>query len=85
MDTLSHLPNVDGVICMGSVLAIELSASDKGYTSSTSTSVITKLRQLNIFARPLGNVVYIMAPFVSGSEGRDRWVAQKVLEVIRES
>ncbi|KAJ3105713.1 hypothetical protein HDU97_007690 [Phlyctochytrium planicorne] len=59
---LSHLPSVDGVISMGTVLAIELKAVQKGYAStSVSASLCQRIREEHsIFARPLGNVVYVM-------------------------
>ncbi|ORX57484.1 PLP-dependent transferase [Hesseltinella vesiculosa] len=68
---LSHLPNVESVMSLGSVLAVSLKDDQtKGYGSGVSASVIQKLRQgrfldntgvnVNLFARPLGNVVYLM-------------------------
>lgn len=45
----------------GTVLAATISASDGGgYASTGSAAIITTLRQAGIFARPLGNVVYLM-------------------------
>ncbi|KAI9288957.1 pyridoxal phosphate-dependent transferase [Umbelopsis sp. AD052] len=69
VDFLSHLPNVQGVNAIGSVLAVELKdAEGKGYTSAASANIVAKMRNhqfehtnINMFARPLGNVVYVMA------------------------
>jgi len=51
---------------LGTVLAIKLKG-ETGYAASlTSKPIIEKLRQNGIYARPLGNVVYIMvSPFTS--------------------
>ncbi|ORZ20477.1 pyridoxal phosphate-dependent transferase [Absidia repens] len=59
---LSHLPNVDSVMTLG-------------YSSAVSASVIQQLRHgdyvnasgtsVNLFARPLGNVIYLMTSQVS--------------------
>lgn len=48
-------------VVAGSVLAAELAASDGGgYASGEAKSVVMHLRKQGIFARPLGNVVYLM-------------------------
>lgn len=45
----------------GTVLAVELKTSGVAGYSATEAAKITKaLRQKHIFARPLGNVVYLM-------------------------
>ena len=45
----------------GTVLAAELAASDGGgYASGEAKAVVMQLRQQGVFARPLGNVVYLM-------------------------
>ncbi|KAK9729788.1 hypothetical protein K7432_000031 [Basidiobolus ranarum] len=70
---ISHLPNVQGVVSLGTVLAIELKdAEGAGYTSNVSKEFIQHIRNLDnnmqIFARPLGNVVYIMGSIVTTPE-----------------
>ncbi|KAI8336603.1 pyridoxal phosphate-dependent transferase [Chlamydoabsidia padenii] len=73
---LSHLTNVDSVMTLGSVLAVNLKDDQtKGYGSAVSASVIQKLRHgdyanasgtsINLFARPLGNVIYLMTSQVT--------------------
>ncbi|KAI8074706.1 adenosylmethionine-8-amino-7-oxononanoate transaminase [Gongronella butleri] len=68
---LSHLPNVDSVMTLGSVLAVTLKDDQtSGYGSTVSASIIQQLRHgqfldnagvnVNLFARPLGNVIYLM-------------------------
>uniref|UniRef100_A0A0E0LSU0 Bifunctional dethiobiotin synthetase/7,8-diamino-pelargonic acid aminotransferase, mitochondrial n=1 Tax=Oryza punctata TaxID=4537 RepID=A0A0E0LSU0_ORYPU len=60
---LSLLPNVKRVVSLGTLCAIELKAegSDAGYASLYASSLIRQLREEdNIYARPLGNVIYLM-------------------------
>jgi dethiobiotin synthetase/adenosylmethionine--8-amino-7-oxononanoate aminotransferase len=60
---LSSLPNVKRVVSLGTLCAIELKAegSDAGYASLYASSLIRQLREEdNIYARPLGNVIYLM-------------------------
>lgn len=67
--TLSHHPRLSHVICLGSVFAIGLKASDAGYSSLVATQFLEKLRSgdddASVLARPLGNVVYFMASQVT--------------------
>ena len=76
---LSHHDRIDGVVCLGSVLAITLkvSAEDAGYNSMAAARVLQKLRQGTedlggVMARPLGNVMYFMASQVTTRETADR-------------
>ena len=47
--------------CAGTVLAATIAARDGGgYGSQGTAQIIHRLREAGIFARPLGNVVYIM-------------------------
>lgn len=63
---ISNLPNVDGVIALGTVLAITLKdAAGGGYTSSAAEGVKQKLLAdadggNKIHSRVLGNVIYFM-------------------------
>lgn len=74
--TLSLLPGVKGVMSLGSVLSVELgntsfavapsssstssSKNARYYNSSASSVVVSLLKQNGVYARPLGNVVYLM-------------------------
>lgn len=76
IDNVSRHDKVEGVMAMGTVLAIYLKAGDSGYQSTASTGLLSFLRHsseassnvspvaggvdFNILARPLGNVVYVM-------------------------
>ncbi|RUS35390.1 pyridoxal phosphate-dependent transferase [Jimgerdemannia flammicorona] len=73
VDYISYLPNVEGVVPIGSVLAIELKDdTGSGYASTAPQYIVSRLRRdtfgatdLNVFARPLGNVVYLMTSQVT--------------------
>eukprot|EP00963_Diacronema_lutheri_P011885 scaffold1501_cov352-Pavlova_lutheri.AAC.28 len=54
-------PKVRRVLPLGTVFAVEMNARDAGYGSTASASIVKSLRSQGIFARPLGNVVYLMA------------------------
>ncbi|KAG1470417.1 hypothetical protein G6F56_002700 [Rhizopus delemar] len=85
INQLSNFSNVESVMTLGSVLAVELKEDDqsKGYSSLSSKSIVEDLRfgafdngldgtektGVNLFARPLGNVVYLMASQITTSEG----------------
>ncbi|KAJ3158472.1 hypothetical protein HK101_001311 [Irineochytrium annulatum] len=62
VDALSRLPNVSGVVCLGTVLAVELTTATRGYTAAKlSSSIAARLRDNHgVFMRPLGNVLYAM-------------------------
>ncbi|KAF9432455.1 hypothetical protein BGZ76_010784, partial [Entomortierella beljakovae] len=76
VDRISNLDIVEGVVPLGSVLAIQMRETDgpSGYASLVSQQVQRKLREKNsddevaIFGRPLGNVVYMIASQVSSRE-----------------
>lgn len=63
VEELSCLRGVTRVVALGTVLAVELEASpsSSGYASMAATHVVHKLRDEGVQARPLGNVVYLMA------------------------
>ncbi|GAA6003077.1 uncharacterized protein JCM10292_000328 [Rhodotorula paludigena] len=83
VQSISSHPAVEGVMALGSVLAIHLRANDgSGYQSTASESVLRHLRfgaphdtavgpsgaAFNIHARPLGNVIYFMSSLNSEAE-----------------
>ena len=79
VDQISNLEIVEGVVPLGSVLAIVMKtgADATGYASQMSQEVQRKMRDLRdeadetevaIFGRPLGNVVYMIASQVSTRE-----------------
>lgn len=78
---VSHLPLVQSVMTLGTVLVIHLHSTSTGYTSTASLSILESLRNdisigdnsslgtgFNIHARPLGNIIYFMASLNSPPE-----------------
>ena len=58
---LSCHPAVQRAMVLGTVVALELRADGtSGYASNAAQRVTAALRQAGVFARPLGNVVYLM-------------------------
>ena len=54
--------SADGMLPVGTVLAVEVRDEDgtQGYTSGAAKEIAKRLRPHNIYARPLGDVVYLM-------------------------
>lgn len=66
---ISHLPRVKGIFSLGTVVSVQLKSSASGYESNIALTVTEDLLQRGIYARPLGDVVYIMVtPFTSKSK-----------------
>jgi adenosylmethionine-8-amino-7-oxononanoate aminotransferase len=61
---LSAHPQVADVRCIGTVAAIELSVPDAGYLSSLRPRLYKYFLSRGVLLRPLGNVVYILPPYV---------------------
>ena len=59
----SH-PSVNDVRSTGTILAIELKASDAGYTSKIKDKIYDHFLNKGILLRPLGNVIYMIPPYV---------------------
>lgn len=59
---LSHHDAVERVVALGTVLAVELKVApgEGGYSSNVARSVTNEMRGHGVYARPLGNVVYLM-------------------------
>ncbi|KAJ3318200.1 hypothetical protein HDU76_000901 [Blyttiomyces sp. JEL0837] len=62
VNQISSLESVDGVVCLGTVFAVELAASSKGYNAiGLSRRIAQKLRTNHqVFVRPLGNIIYVV-------------------------
>jgi adenosylmethionine-8-amino-7-oxononanoate aminotransferase len=61
---LREHPAVGDVRSIGSVAAIELHADDSGYFSSVRPKLYKFFLDAGILLRPLGNVVYVLPPYV---------------------
>jgi adenosylmethionine-8-amino-7-oxononanoate aminotransferase len=65
---LREHPAVGDVRSIGSVAAIELHADDSGYFSSVRPKLYKFFLDAGILLRPLGNVVYVLPPYVISSD-----------------
>ncbi|MES2616126.1 MAG: aminotransferase class III-fold pyridoxal phosphate-dependent enzyme [Bdellovibrionota bacterium] len=63
VEKISVLPNVERVFNLGSLLALELKDENSDYASVKSKNIIIALKANHIYARPLGNVIYILAGY----------------------
>jgi adenosylmethionine---8-amino-7-oxononanoate aminotransferase len=61
---LAGHPAVADVRTIGTVMAIELEASDAGYFSAVRPALYDFYLNKGVLLRPLGNVVYILPPYV---------------------
>eukprot|EP00892_Ulva_mutabilis_P009792 jgi/Ulvmu1/7185/UM034_0094.1 len=59
---LSHHAAVERVVALGTVLAVELKVpeGERGYASGAARRVAQQLKRVGVYARPLGNVAYLM-------------------------
>ncbi|MFT5641285.1 MAG: adenosylmethionine-8-amino-7-oxononanoate aminotransferase [Cyclobacteriaceae bacterium] len=48
----------------GTILAVEMKADDKGYTSFWKERIYDFFMAYNVLLRPLGNVIYILPPYI---------------------
>lgn len=55
----------------GTIMAIELSSNDPGYTSSIKERIYDHFMARDILLRPLGNVIYMIPPFIITEEELD--------------
>ena len=73
VEEISHHPQIENIVALGCVLAVEIKdqSGAGGYSSTASVELLDKLRSssqkdasglsFSIHARPLGNVVYLMS------------------------
>jgi adenosylmethionine---8-amino-7-oxononanoate aminotransferase len=71
LQRISAHPRVDEVRQIGSVAAIELKAQDHGYSSNLRAKLYKYFLDQGVLLRPLGNVVYILPPYVITLEELD--------------
>lgn len=63
LDRLALLPGVAAVRRCGTIAALDLEVSDRGYMSSLAPRLLTLFREADVLLRPLGNTIYIMPPY----------------------
>jgi adenosylmethionine-8-amino-7-oxononanoate aminotransferase len=65
---IQNHPAVGDVRSIGSVGAIELRADDAGYLSSLKPKLYEFFLNVGVLLRPLGNILYVLPPYVISSE-----------------
>jgi adenosylmethionine---8-amino-7-oxononanoate aminotransferase len=61
-------PAVDDVRIIGTVMALEIKADDPGYFSELRPALYDFFLERGVLLRPLGNVVYVLPPYVITSD-----------------
>lgn len=76
--SISHNPAVERVVPLGTVLAVDLKVAQggAGYSSGAARAVCTRMRSMGLYARPLGNVAYIMCTPTTSPEDAQALVEQ---------
>lgn len=74
---------VKDVRLRGTILAIELHAEDAGYTSELRDRIYDFFMERDILLRPLGNVLYVMPPYIITDEELDL-IYQAIKEFLKE-
>jgi adenosylmethionine-8-amino-7-oxononanoate aminotransferase len=77
---LAAQPLVGDVRTIGTVAAVELDTPDAGYLSGVRSGLYQRFIDRGVLLRPLGNVIYILPPYVISPEELHR-----VYDVITES
>ena len=81
LERLVHSSAVDEVRQIGTVGIIELKADDPGYSSQLRPRLYRFFLEKGVLLRPLGNIVYVMPPYVITSEELD-WVYSVIEEAL---
>lgn len=68
---LSLHPRIEETRQIGSIAAIEIKADDPGYFSSVKPRLYKFFLDRGVLLRPLGNVIYILPPYVINGEELD--------------
>lgn len=63
--------SVKEIRCRGTIMAIELKAEDAGYTSALKEKIYDFFMARDILLRPLGNVIYLIPPYIITNEELD--------------
>ena len=68
-ERLSMLTGVSSTVALGSILSLDLAQSTHD-VSITAAEVIRRLRAEGVYARPLGNTVYVMTSLITTAEDK---------------
>lgn len=86
MQQITAHPAVEAVRCKGVILAIEVkTGTETSYFNEVRNSLYTYFMERNLLLRPLGNVVYILPPYVITNDELDTIYAaiSELLEKVR--
>lgn len=78
---LSAFSNVQSVTVLGTVVSVELKSAESGYAAAGAVDAANRLKEEGVFARPLGNVIYLMCSPVAEREVCDETM-QTLLKVL---
>lgn len=81
---IENHPAVGNVRSIGTMAAIELKADDAGYTSKIRTKLYQFFLEAGLLLRPLGNIVYVLPPYVI-SQRELHYVHDKIAESLDRS
>jgi len=81
---IENHPAVGDVRSIGAMAAIELKADDAGYTSKIRTKLYQFFLDAGLLLRPLGNIVYVLPPYVI-SRQELHYVHDKIAEALDRS
>ncbi|XOV94041.1 MAG: adenosylmethionine--8-amino-7-oxononanoate transaminase [Bacteroidota bacterium] len=62
------LKNINEVRALGTILRVDLFADDPGYVSELKEKIYDFFLEKNLLIRPLGNVIYVLPPYVINKE-----------------
>jgi adenosylmethionine-8-amino-7-oxononanoate aminotransferase len=69
-------PKLKRIQSLGTVLSLEVSVDDSGYTSAIRDRMYDYFLDRNILLRPLGNILYLLPPYVISQVDLDRVYAE---------
>lgn len=62
-EKIKNHPFIKDVRCLGTILAVELNATQTSYLNDTRKKIYDFFLQKNILMRPLGNIFYLVPPY----------------------
>ena len=80
---LRKLPWVGDVRVIGGVGVVELASAEAGYLASAGPHLYEAFLSRGLLLRPLGNVIYVMPPYVI-TENEAEWALEQIRAVIEE-
>ncbi|RLN68057.1 hypothetical protein BBJ29_007032 [Phytophthora kernoviae] len=78
---LSTRPYIARTFAIGTVACVELASENTGYASTEAAELIQVLRKNGVYARSLGNVLYMMCSPLTTQEDCNRYLATLIREI----